>query len=162
MEWKCGWLDLDLDITYKVLCELKMKSTLRFEVGQNIFNLILLLLTFNSSSSSSPFSSDEVTQNLEDALTSFSAGGRDTSTEPGSTEPPSSADEGLVVQTLRGKFRGQVMSVKNDGLVGAFKGVPYAEPPLRELRFRVNTKKYYMLFGSWIIIICYKYLYYKP
>jgi hypothetical protein len=59
--------------------------------------------------------------------------------EPDPSESPS-AETGVIAETPRGRFRGLLMPSKGDGLVGAFLGIPYAEPPLRELRFRVSKK----------------------
>jgi len=115
-----------------------MKSRLKIDLGQSIFNLLLLLLTLTVSTSS-----DEVTPNWEDAQSS----GFSDQVKPEPTKSASASDEdSIIVQTLRGKFRGRVMSfsfgTRNDGVVGAFLGIPYAEPPVRELRFRVNTKMF--------------------
>lgn len=47
----------------------------------------------------------------------------------------SGIDEDLLVQTKNGKIRGKAMQVL-DGEVRFFLGIPYAKPPVGELRFK--------------------------
>ena len=52
-----------------------------------------------------------------------------------------STDKHVTVETSQGRIRGRVLSFhggKSRHTVGAFLGIPYAQPPLRELRFRVS------------------------
>jgi len=45
----------------------------------------------------------------------------------------------MVVKTDLGSVRGRVIKVtKTEGLVGGFLGLPYAQPPIHNLRFRVS------------------------
>lgn len=50
------------------------------------------------------------------------------------------SNETIIVETLSGKIRGRLLSFTTDKshYVGAFLGIPYAESPVRELRFRVR------------------------
>jgi hypothetical protein len=47
----------------------------------------------------------------------------------------------IVTSTILGKVKGRVLKVtKTEGSVGAFLGLPYAQPPIHNLRFRVSRQ----------------------
>lgn len=48
-------------------------------------------------------------------------------------------NEDLLVQSKDGTLRGTHMQTKKGRLVDAFVGVPFAEPPVGELRFKVKN-----------------------
>lgn len=47
--------------------------------------------------------------------------------------------EELVVETEQGKIKGRILKNFNDFEYCCFKGIPYAKPPIGELRFCVST-----------------------
>ena len=48
--------------------------------------------------------------------------------------------EGPIVEAPCGKLRGVTEKINNKIDFHAFKGIPYAEPPVGELRFKVSKK----------------------
>lgn len=44
-----------------------------------------------------------------------------------------------VVRTTKGKIRGQTLKSRNGLDFNSFTGIPYAKPPLDDLRFMVNV-----------------------
>ncbi|CAG7833300.1 unnamed protein product [Allacma fusca] len=52
----------------------------------------------------------------------------------GQVEPP-------IVETRQGRVRGRRFPIRNNEFVAGFLGIPYAEPPLQELRFRPPMRK---------------------
>lgn len=43
-----------------------------------------------------------------------------------------------VVETAQGKIKGKVIKIFDDFEYSSYKGIPYAKPPLGELRFAVS------------------------
>lgn len=43
-----------------------------------------------------------------------------------------------VVEITQGKLKGSILKSRNGRDFGAFQGIPYAKPPIDELRFMVN------------------------
>lgn len=43
-----------------------------------------------------------------------------------------------VVEIKNGKIKGEIMRTPHNRTYYAFRGIPYAKPPLGELRFKVN------------------------
>ena len=48
--------------------------------------------------------------------------------------------EDVVVQLQNGELRGTHLTSRNNKTFYAFMGIPYAEPPVGELRFKVRDK----------------------
>ena len=48
--------------------------------------------------------------------------------------------EDITVTTVRGKLRGERVDYDHGQYYYAFKGVPYAKPPVKDLRFKVGLK----------------------
>lgn len=48
--------------------------------------------------------------------------------------------EGPQVTLAQGKLRGKVLKTFSDKDIFAFLGIPYAKPPMKELRFKVSDE----------------------
>lgn len=46
----------------------------------------------------------------------------------------------LIVSIKEGSLQGKFLATRNGKLISSFTGIPYAEPPLGPLRFKVNKK----------------------
>lgn len=58
-------------------------------------------------------------------------------------------DPTVIANTPRGKIRGRTYYINKTGeWVGGFLGVPYAEPPINRLRFRVSNNLYVIILFS--------------
>lgn len=44
-----------------------------------------------------------------------------------------------VVEITKGKIKGQILKSRNGRDFFSFTGIPYAKPPLNDLRFKVNA-----------------------
>lgn len=45
-----------------------------------------------------------------------------------------------ILQLSQGKIRGSILNSRNGREFNAFQGIPYAKPPVRDLRFEVSHK----------------------
>ena len=50
--------------------------------------------------------------------------------------------EGVLIETKQGKIQGQIETSRGGRHFYAFYGIPYAEPPVGELRFEVSNNIY--------------------
>lgn len=70
----------------------------------------------------------------------------------------SEPDSTLIVQTTTGTLRGYSMKAVGGNRILAFEGIPYAEPPLNDKRFKVaETNCFgfrYLVFSYLFIILC--------
>lgn len=48
------------------------------------------------------------------------------------------SQDDYVVEISQGKLKGSILKSRNGRNFGAFQGIPYAKPPINELRFMVN------------------------
>ena len=49
------------------------------------------------------------------------------------------SDDQLLVSVEQGQLRGSYMKAQNGRQIAAFRGIPYAEPPVDQLRFQVTS-----------------------